>query len=119
MGIREQPSPEAGDRRDTQILDVHHGPSPSLPHPVSLDDARLRSRVQARAGETAECSHAVACRTGKMVASRVPGGALLVRMVENLVPVSVRSWWEVVMAAVVDSQSDCRSFYKCSFSLDD
>merc|ERR1712226_184721 len=61
-----------------------------------------------------DCSKVVACRTGKMMASELPGSGVFVLMLDSLVPASVRVWWDVVKVAVVDPGSDCEGGFTCT-----
>ena len=55
-------------------------------------------------------------RTGKLAVERVPGAALMVMMLENLVPAGLKGWYSVLKAGVMDSDNDCVDGYTCSLA---
>jgi len=60
-----------------------------------------------------DCSRLVACRTGRLAATRVPGAAMVVMMLENMVPAGLRVWFAGVKAGVLGLE-DCVEGYRCA-----
>jgi hypothetical protein len=65
-----------------------------------------------------KCSHMIACRTGKMVQTKMPGAQLAVMMAEPMVPYSMLDWFGVVKKAVIDRSDNCEIEYDCSLQED-
>lgn len=61
-----------------------------------------------------QCSEIIACRTGKFVGYQVPGAGVLMMIMENLIPQSIRSWFNVVKTAVMDNNNNCDAEYLCT-----
>jgi len=61
-----------------------------------------------------QCSEIIACRTGKFVGYQVPGAGVIMMIMENLIPHSIRSWFNVVKTAVMDRSDNCDMEYLCT-----
>jgi len=61
-----------------------------------------------------QCSEIIACRTGKFVGYQVPGAGVLMMIMENVIPQSIRSWFNVVKTAVMDTNNNCDADYLCT-----
>jgi len=61
-----------------------------------------------------QCSEIIACRTGKFVGYQVPGAGVIMMIMENLIPGSIRSWFNVVKTAVMDRSDNCDVEYLCT-----
>merc|ERR1712133_36962 len=61
-----------------------------------------------------QCSEIIACRTGKFVGYQVPGAGVIMMMLEGIVPLSIRNWFEVVKNAVLDKTDNCETDFLCS-----
>merc|ERR1719192_173996 len=61
-----------------------------------------------------QCSEIIACRTGKFVGYQVPGAGVIMMIMENLIPQSIRSWFNVVKTAVMDTNNNCDVEYLCT-----
>lgn len=59
------------------------------------------------------CSEVVACRTGRMVADKLPGAAMAVAMVETFVPRGLKSWFGLVRDGVM-RREECLHKFRCS-----
>ena len=53
-------------------------------------------------------------RTGKFVGYQVPGAGVIMMILENVIPQSIRSWFNVVKTAVMDTNNDCDVEYLCT-----
>ncbi|XP_023337969.1 uncharacterized protein LOC111708740 [Eurytemora carolleeae] len=65
-----------------------------------------------------KCSHMIACRTGKMVQTKMPGAQLAVMMAEPMIPNSMLDWFGVVKKSVIDRSDNCDIEYDCSLQED-
>merc|ERR1712029_929950 len=63
-----------------------------------------------------QCSEILACRTGKFVGYQVPGAGGMMMMLEGIVPLPIRNWFEVVKTAVLDKTDNCETDYLCSLT---
>jgi len=63
-----------------------------------------------------ECTKILACRTGKMVGSKVPGAGMAMLMLDGVVPKSLKSWFGVVKEAVIDKKDTCEEEYHCTLT---
>lgn len=61
-----------------------------------------------------QCSEIIACRTGKFVGYQVPGAGVIMMILENVIPQSIRSWFNVVKTAVMDTNNNCDVEYLCT-----
>ena len=53
-------------------------------------------------------------RTGKFVGYQVPGAGVIMMILENVIPQSIRSWFNVVKTAVMDTNNNCDVEYLCT-----
>ena len=58
--------------------------------------------------------HNLSSRTGKFVGYQVPGAGVLMMILENVIPQSIRSWFNVVKTAVMDTNNNCDVEYLCT-----
>ena len=59
-------------------------------------------------------AHHFLFRTGKFVGYQVPGAGVIMMMLEGIVPLSIRNWFEVVKTAVLDKTDNCETDFLCS-----
>ena len=55
-------------------------------------------------------------RTGKFVGYQIPGSGVIMMMLEGIVPVEIRNWFNVIKDAVLDKSDDCEVEYLCTLS---
>ena len=58
------------------------------------------------------------CRTGKSVGYRLPGAGVFMMMLEGIIPPALKTWFDIVKDAVLDTQDNCEAEYLCTL-LDD
>ena len=57
-------------------------------------------------------------RTGKSVGYRLPGAGVFMMMLEGIIPPALKTWFDIVKDAVLDTQDNCEADYLCTL-LDD